>query len=232
MPKIVIAANVLQDTKKFGSLVMVLGVFTFAAFLASLFVPSEAFSLGTYSATALMLILFYTLFGIFGIFLVAYLVKSGYGKKILDFIKSGKIKEFTEQVKSVKREVEEIQKEFPKAKETLQNIGKAFTSDKSSGGSKIASPMEVFAKLGSLLGGKSQTSVNRVGALQLAPSEGPAIVVVPKTRAPIDDVTRVAFLGERRGHGKLAVMIVSINIILVFTILLALILTGTILWGA
>ncbi len=233
MPKIIIAANVFQDTKKFGSLVVVLGVLSVIAYFASVLVPSSAFSLGTYSATELMLILFYTLLAIFGIFLVAYLVKSGYGTKLLNLIKSGKIKEVVEKVKGVKREFEEIGKRLPKAKEMLSGIGKMFTSTKDEGkGTTIANPIEVLSKLGSLFGSKSQSSPNRIAALQLTPAEGSAIVVVPKTRAPVDDVPRVAFLGERRNNGRLAMMVVCINIILVFTILLALVMTGTILWGA
>ncbi len=226
MPKIVIAANVFESNKKLGALVVFLSLLTLAAYIASQVVSPSVFTVGFYTATDVLLVVFYTVAGIFVLFLVIYLVKSGVGKKIYDYIKSGKLKETVEKVKSFAKKVGE---EFPELKGKVEKMTKTSSGESKK---KVASPLEVIEKLGSLFGSKSQASPNRVFPLQVTPAEGPAIVVVPKTRAPVEDVPRVAFLGhQRRNGGKLAVLIVSINLLLVLTIILALFLTGIWMWG-
>ncbi len=232
MPKIVIAANVFEDNKKFGSVVAVFGILSLGLFLASLFVSPTAFSFGVYVATDVFLIFFYIAFAIFVIFLLVFLIKFGYGKKILEFVRSGKLREITEQIKGVKEEFEAIGKQIPIAQKTFGSLTKIFSKEKPTSSGTVASPSEVASKMRALISTPNRIAPGRIAALQMTPSESPSIMIIPKTRAPVNDVPRVAFVGDsHRRWPRFAVLLVSINIFLVLGIMLALVLTGAILWG-
>jgi|SRR5271157_1666326 len=233
MPHIVIAANVFESNKKFGILVAFLGLIPVGLFLAGYFVPTEVLY-GFLTTTDVFTILFYSTVVVFLIFFLAFLIKSGYGQKIWDYINSGKLKATLQGIGNFAKNVEEqTSSGMEETEETINEFHpQASTSITNAGQNNVPSPLEVVRNLGSIFGKKSQNSVNQVYALQLSPSEGAPIVIVPKTRAPVDDVPRVAFMRQKsRNKGRLAVFIISLNVIVVFTIFLVLFLARILIWG-
>jgi len=233
MPKIVIATTIFEDNRKFGYVVAGLGVISLGLYLASLFILPDVFSLGIYQANEVFLLFFYIAIVIFAIFFVAYLIKFGYAKKLLEFVKSGKLREITEQVKGVKQEFEAIGQQFPKAQKTFENLKKIFTKGTSAGVQKVPTPSEVAANISALLSNPHPPHpADRGAALQMIPMESPPIMVIPKTRAPVNDVPRVAFVGHPpRAWHRLVVLLISLNIMLVLGIILVAVLTGAIMGG-